>query len=55
LQTMLYAIPTGAAAPAPSSEYVMVAAVEDGGQAWVEIHAGIDINRASLTLPSISL
>jgi Protein of unknown function (DUF2491) len=55
LQTMLYAIATGATAPAPSSEYVMVAAVEDGGQAWVEIHAGIDINRASLTLPSISL
>ena len=55
LQTMLYAIPTGAAAPAPSSEYVMVAAVEDGGQAWVEIHAGIDINPASLTLPSVSL
>ena len=55
LQTMLYAGPTGAAPPAPSSEYVMVAAVEDGGQAWVDIHAGIDVNPASLTLPSVPL
>jgi hypothetical protein len=54
LQAMLYAGPTGAAPPAPSSEYVMVAAVEDGSQAWVEIHAGIDVNPASLTLPSVS-
>jgi hypothetical protein len=51
---MLYAGPTGAAPPAPSSEYVMVAAVEDGSQAWVEIHAGIDVNPASLTLPPVS-
>jgi hypothetical protein len=53
LQTMLYAGPTGAAPPAPPSEYVMVAAVEDGGQAWVEIHVGIDVNPAALTLPPV--
>ena len=55
LQAMLYAGPTGAAPPAPQGEYVMVAAVEDGGQAWVEIHAGIDVNPASLTLPPVPL
>jgi hypothetical protein len=55
LQAMLYAGPTGAAPPAPPSEYVMVAAVEDGGQAWVEIHVGIDVNPAALTLPPVPL
>ena len=55
LQTMLYAGPTGAAPPAPPSEYVMVAAVEDSGQAWVEIHVGIDVNPAALTLPPVPL
>ncbi len=55
LQAMLYAGPTGAAPPAPASEYVMVAAVDDSGQAWVEIHAGIDVNPASLTLPPVPL
>jgi hypothetical protein len=55
LQVMLYAAATGAASPAPTTEYIMVAAVEDGGQAWVEIHAGIDVNPAALTLPSVSL
>jgi Protein of unknown function (DUF2491) len=54
LQTMLYARATGAAPPAPSTEYAMVAAVQDGGQAWVEIFAGIDVNPASLNLPSVS-
>lgn len=53
LQAMLYAAPTGAAPPAPATEYIMVAAVEDGGRAWVEIHAGIDVNPAALTLPSV--
>ena len=47
---MLYAAPTGAAAPAPETEYVLVAAVEAGGQAWVEVHAGIDVNPAALSL-----
>jgi hypothetical protein len=55
LQTMLYARSTGTAPPAPSSEYTMVAVVQDEGQAWVEILAGIDINPASLSLPSVSL
>ena len=55
LQVMLYGGPTGAAPPAPASEYVLVAAVEAGGQAWVEIHAGIDINPAALTLPAVPL
>ena len=55
LQAMLYARPTGAAPPAPQGEYVMVAAVEDAGQAWVEIVAGIDVNPAALTLPAVSL
>jgi len=55
LHAMLYAAPTGAAQPAPQTEYILVAAVEDSGQAWVEIHAGIDINPASLSLPTVSL
>jgi hypothetical protein len=55
LQAMLYARPTGAAPPAPQGEYVLVAAVEDAGQAWVEIVVGIDVNPAALTLPAVSL
>jgi hypothetical protein len=47
---MLYAAPTGAAAPAPATEYILVAAVEAEGRAWVEIRAGIDINPATLSL-----
>ncbi|HYD68093.1 DUF2491 family protein [Azospirillum sp.] len=50
LHAMLYAAPTGAPAPAPETEYVLVAAVEDAGQAWVEVHAGIDVNPATLSL-----
>jgi len=50
LRAMLYAAPTGLADPAPAAEYVMVAAVEEGSAAWVDIHAGIDLNPASLTL-----
>jgi Protein of unknown function (DUF2491) len=53
LQGMLYARATGAAPPAPQGEYVMVAAVEDAGQAWVEIVVGIDVNPAALTLPAV--
>lgn len=52
LSIMLYAAATGVAAPGPEAEYVLVAAVEEGSQAWVEIHAGIDINPASLSLPA---
>lgn len=55
LHAMLYGTPTGAPPPAPQTEYVLVAAIEEQGRAWVEIHAGIDINPASLTLPAVSL
>jgi hypothetical protein len=53
LQAMLYARATGASPPAPQGEYVMVAALEDAGQAWVEIVVGIDVNPAALTLPAV--
>ncbi|KAA5608032.1 DUF2491 family protein [Rhodovastum atsumiense] len=52
LQAMLYAAPTGAAPPAPPTEFVMVAAIQAADQAWVEIHAGIDVNPAALALPA---
>ncbi len=55
LLSMLYGARTGAAPPAPDLEYILVSAVQDGGQAWVEVHAGIDINPAALSLPSVSL
>jgi uncharacterized protein DUF2491 len=47
---MLYAAPTGAAEPAPPTEYILVSAVEAESQAWVEISAGIDVNPATLSL-----
>lgn len=47
---MLYGAATGAADPAPPYEYILVTAVEQGGQAWVEIAAGIDVNPAQLSL-----
>ena len=50
LEAMLYGADTGAAAPAPPTEYVLVAMVEELGQAWVEVHAGIDVNPAALSL-----
>ena len=55
LASMLYMAPTGLASPAPEREYILVTAVDEGGQAWVDIHAGIDINPAALTLPSVAL
>jgi len=55
LQMMLYGGPTGGASHAPQTEYILVSAVEATGQAWVEIDAGIDINPAGLTLPSVPL
>ena len=55
LQIMLYGGPTGGAPPAPQTEYILVSAIEAAGQAWVEIDAGIDINPAALTLPSVPL
>jgi hypothetical protein len=55
MQAMLYGAPTGGIPPAPATEYILVSAIEAAGQAWVGIDAGIDINPAALTLPSISL
>lgn len=55
LMAMLYAGPTGAAAPAPQTEYILVAAVDAGERAWVELHAGIDISPQTITLPATSL
>jgi hypothetical protein len=55
LQMMLYGGPTGGTPPAPQTEYILVSAIEATGQAWVEIDAGIDINPAGLTLPSVPL
>lgn len=49
-RAMLYAAPTGAADPAPTTEYIMVAAVQDGSRAWVEVRAGIDLNPVTLQL-----
>lgn len=49
-QAMLYAAPTGSPDPAPATEYILVAAVQDGGRAWVDIRAGIDLNPATLQL-----
>jgi hypothetical protein len=54
LHAMLYGRPTGAPAPAPATEYILVEAVEQDGAAWVDIHAGIDINPAALTLPPVA-
>jgi hypothetical protein len=52
ISAMLYAAPTGAPEPAPQVEYMLVSVVEDRsqGSAWVEVHAGIDVNPATLSL-----
>jgi len=55
IQAMLYGARTGAAPPVPAVEYVLVCAVEQGDEAWVEVYAGIDINPAALTLPAVPL
>ncbi|MGE5268920.1 MAG: DUF2491 family protein [Thiohalocapsa sp.] len=55
LEAMLYAAPTGAAPPAPQREYILDSATEQGDRAWVDIDAGIDINPAALSLPSVAL
>lgn len=55
LHAMLYAGHTGANPPAPGTEYILVQAVEQDGQAWVEVLAGIDINPAALALPPAPL
>ena len=55
LQAMLYGAPTGGAAAAAQTEYILVSAIEAEGQASVELDAGIDINPAALQLPGVSL
>ena len=50
MRAMLYARATGLADPAPQTEYLLAAVVEDRDQAWVDLHAGIDLNPAALTL-----
>jgi len=55
LQTMLYGADTSGAPPAPQTEYILVSAIDMTGQAWIEIDAGIDINPATLNLPSVPL
>ena len=55
IQAMLYGAPTKAAPPAPGNEFVLVSAVETGGQAWVEVDAGIDINPAALKLTAVPI
>ncbi len=55
VMAMLYAGPTGAASPAPQAEYILVAAIDAGDRAWVEIHAGIDIRPDTITLPATHL
>ncbi|WP_200375214.1 DUF2491 family protein [Thiocystis violacea] len=49
-QAMLYARATGAQPPAPGTEYLLVAANEQGEGAWVSLHVGIDIPVAGLNL-----
>ncbi|MGD9615336.1 MAG: DUF2491 family protein [Alphaproteobacteria bacterium] len=55
LQAMLYGAPTGGAAAASQTEYILVSAIEAEGQAWIEVDAGIDINPAALQLPGVPL
>lgn len=49
-QSMLYARSTGATAPMPPTEYLLVSAVEQDDAAWVTIQVGIDIPVSSLQL-----
>lgn len=49
-QAMLYARATDAQPPAPTTEYLLVAANEQGDSAWVSLHVGIDIPVAGLNL-----
>ncbi|MBK1694830.1 hypothetical protein CKO09_08770 [Chromatium weissei] len=49
-QTMLYARPTGAIAPAPVTEYLLISAVEQNEAAWIALWIGIDLPIAALQL-----
>ena len=55
IQAMLYGARTGAPPPAPQVEYVLVCAVEQADEAWIEVYAGIDVSPAALTLPAVPL
>lgn len=50
IRAMLYGRPTGLAEPAPANEYILLQMVEQNGQAWIEVHAGIDVSPAALSL-----
>jgi len=50
IQAMLYAAPTGAADPAPATEYILISALQVDRRAWVEVRAGIDLNPVTLQL-----
>lgn len=47
---MLYRRDTGLKDPAPEVEYLLVSVIESGGEAWIEVATGIDVNPASLGL-----
>ena len=47
---MLYWRDTGLSSPAPQFEYVLIDLIEEGNEAWISIHTGLDINPAALTL-----
>jgi len=49
-RAMLYSAATGLAAPAPQAEYILASTVEENGGGWIDIHAGIDLNPASLSI-----
>lgn len=49
-QAMLYGRATGAVAPAPATEYLLVSAMEQEEAAWVSLHAGIDVSVSALQL-----
>lgn len=49
-QSMLYARATGASAPSPETEYLLVAANEQDDGAWISIEVGIDVPVAALQL-----
>lgn len=53
LIAMLYGRPTNLPPPGAEIEYLLIVAVSVQGDAWVELHAGIDVNPAALTLPAV--
>lgn len=49
-QLQLYGRPTGLQPPAPPTEHLAAARISQGAEAWVALHAGIDLNPAGLVL-----